>query len=391
MSRQRSNRQQRKKLQLPRYEFVRSAVEWERCMQQVRGHARVAVDLEANSMYAYREQICLIQISIPERDYIIDPLGNFDLAPFGALVEDEAVEKVFHAAEYDLMLMKREFGWQLRNLFDTQWAARILGVARVGLANVLQDLFGVTLDKRYQRADWCRRPLSGAQLAYAQADTHFLLRLRDHFAQALKEAGRWVEAQEIFEEQLDVQLPDLSFDPDSFWSISGANRLSPQGQATLKALTIYRDAVARERNQPHFKIIQDRTLLELAKLLPETTGELESIYGMSSGQIRRFGRDILRLIAENRDAPAPRRPRREGRPPEAVTNRYETLHNWRKERGLQRGVESDVILSRDAMWRLARANPHSLKELKTAGALGPWRFEEYGEEILQVLNGRIGD
>ena len=219
MSKQRPARS-RKKPTLPRFEHVRSKAAWQPCLQRLQREPRIAVDLEANSMYAYREQICLIQISIPDQDYIVDPLGDFDLAPFGALIEDAAVEKVFHAAEYDLMLMKREFGWQLRNLFDTQWAARILGVERVGLANVLDDVFDVSLDKRFQRANWCRRPLSEGQLAYAQADTHYLLRLREHFAAALQEAGRWTEAQEIFEEQQRVQLPDLSFDPDSFWTVS---------------------------------------------------------------------------------------------------------------------------------------------------------------------------
>ncbi len=387
MSKQRPSRP-RKKVQLPRYEYVRSNQAWQRCLQRLQAQPRIALDLEANSMYAYREQICLIQISIADQDYIVDPLGDFDLAPLGLLVEDPALEKVFHAAEYDLMLMKREFGWQLNNLFDTQWAARILGVEKVGLANVLQDVYGVALDKRYQRANWCRRPLSAPQLAYAQADTHYLLPLRDHFAAQLQQAGRWQEAQEIFAEQQSVHLPDLSFDPDSFWQITGATRLPPQGQAVLKALHVYRDAAARERNQPAFKIFQDRTLLELAQVLPQDELDLAQVHGMSSGQVRRYGRDLLRLIAEQRNGPAPRRPRRVKRPPEAVTNRYERLHNWRKELGIKRGVESDVIMSREAMWQLARVNPHSREELHQVTALGPWRLETYGDEILALLNGK---
>lgn len=384
------SRRQRNRLNLPRYELVRTQRAWRRCLQRLHGEERIAVDLEANSMYAYREQICLVQVSIPGQDFIIDPLGDFAMEPFGELIENPGVEKVFHAAEYDLMLMKREFGWQLNNLFDTQWAARILGIERVGLANVLKDVFGVTLNKRFQRANWCRRPLSGEQLAYAQADTHYLLRLRDHFAEALREAGRWVEAQEIFEEQQRVQLPDLSFDADDFWDISGANRLSPQGRAVLKALNIYRDAEARHRDLPHFKVLQDRTLLELAQKQPADKEELSQIHGMSKGQIRRYGDNLLRLIAENRQNPPPRRPRRQARPPEEVVNRYEQLHTWRKERGMARGVESDVILSRDTLWQLAHANPHTLAELKEIDRLGPWRREVYGEEIIKVLNGKEG-
>jgi len=372
---------------LPRYEHVRSRSAWQRCLQRLQREPRIAVDLEANSMYAYRERICLIQISIPRQDFIIDPLSDFDLQGFGKLMEDATIEKVFHAAEYDMMLMQREYGWELTNLFDTQWAARILGYERVGLANILDELFGVSLDKQFQRANWCRRPLSSDQLAYAQADTHYLLRLRDFFAEALKERRRWREAKELFEEQRHINLPNLSFDPDSFWNITGANRLSLQGKAVLKALTIYRDAEARRRDQPHFKILQDRTLLELAQTLPQEMHDLQRIHGMSKGQIRRYGRDLLRVITKNRNAPPPRRPPRQARPAEAVTDRYEMLHNWRKLRGLERGVESDVIISRDALWQLARSNPQTLAELEEIEGLGPWRLEEYGEEILRLLNG----
>lgn len=370
---------------LPPHRHVRSASAWARCVQRLQDEPRIAVDLEANSMYAYQEQVCLIQISVPGQDYIVDPLADFDLGEFGALIEDERVEKVFHAAEYDLILMKREFGWQLRNLFDTMWAARILGYDRIGLANILEDVYQVSLNKRYQRANWCKRPLSRAQLAYAQADTHYLLGLRDHFAEELEKAGRMVEAQEIFDEQSSVTLPDNSFDPDGFWSINGVHRLPTHSKAALQALYLYRDREARRRDQPHFKILHDKTLLELAQKLPEQREALQHVRGMSRGQINRYGDAILRIVRETRDTPAPRRPRQPPRPPEDVVGRYERLHTWRKERGQARGVESDVIVSRDALWEIARLNPQTKEELAEVQKVGPWRLEEYGDEILGVL------
>lgn len=345
----------------------------------------MAIDLEANSMYAYQEQVCLVQISIPGQDYIVDPLADFGLGGLGEIVEDDAVEKVFHAAEYDLILMKREYGWELENLFDTMWAARILGYERVGLANILGELFGVKLNKRYQRANWCKRPLSANQLAYAQADTHFLLELRDHFARELDEAGRRTEAAEIFTEQSTVEVPPNDFDPDGFWTINGARRLSPGGKAILKALNIYRDEQAERRDRPHFKVLQDKTLMEVAQRRPRNERELRKIHGMTAGQIRRYGDDILRIVREKRDAPAPQRPRRKPRPPDDVLGRYERLRTWRKERGQQRGVESDVIVSRDTLWELAHANPRTKADLEAIDGLGPWRLQTYGDEILQVL------
>ncbi len=336
-------------------------------------------------MYAYQEQICLIQVSIPGQDYIIDPLGNFDLDGFGALIEDPDVEKVFHAAEYDLMLMKREHGWKLNNLFDTMWAARILGYERFGLASILNDLYQVRLDKRFQRANWCKRPLSKEQLAYAQADTHYLLGLRDHLAGELEEAGRVEEAEEIFEEQSQVELPDTGFDAESFWSINGAYRLPPQNKAILRALNIFRDEQARRQNQPHFKVLHDKTLLKLAREAPRSMQALQQIKELSRTQIQRYGEDLLRVIKENLNGRAPHRPPQRPRPSDDVIRRYEALRTWRKARGRARGVESDVILSRDALWEIAHSNPQNMAQLAEIEKLGPWRLQMYGDEILELL------
>lgn len=368
-------------------ELVASVAAWQECLAHLRTGSRLAIDTEANSMYAYRERICLIQISSDERDFILDPLAFEDdkLEELGNLLADAHLEKVLHSAEYDLILFMRERGWEVQNLFDTMWAARILGIQRLGLASLLGDLYQLKLDKRFQRANWCRRPLPREQLAYAQADTHFLLDLRDHLAAQLKDGGHWVEAQEIFGEQCRVNAESNEFSPDSFWSIKGVKQLSPPGRAVLKALNIYRDQVARSRNFPPFKIMGDRTLLELAQTRPHKPADLQEIYGMTHGQVRRYGRRVLQIIRENERKPAPRRPRRKPRPPDDVLNRYEQLRTWRKERGQQRGVESDVILSRDMLWQIARLDPQTVPEMAAADILGPWRLETYGREIIQLL------
>lgn len=368
---------------LPPHQLIASAAAWKQCLARLQEQPRLALDLEANSLYAYHEEVCLIQLSIPGQDYVIDPLAPIDLAPLGELFARPDVEKVFHAAEYDLILVKRQYGWELNNLFDTMWAARILGINRVGLANILESYFDVHLDKRFQRSNWCERPLSSAALAYAQADTHFLLTLRDKLAQQLEAEGRLEEAHEIFAEQTQVEPASLVFDPDSFWTMNGIRTLPPQGKAILRALAIYRDREAARRNKPHFKILQDRTLMQIAREAPVHKDDLARVPGMSSGQMQRYGRDILRIVRENHGATAPRRPSRRPRLPQDVLDRYELLRTWRKEKGAERGVESDVILSRSALWALARNNPSNREELD--GILGPWRSSTYGDEILSLL------
>ncbi|MFZ0547204.1 MAG: HRDC domain-containing protein [Candidatus Promineifilaceae bacterium] len=371
---------------IPSAQFVREQNSWENCIEALQQQSSLAIDLEANSLYAYQEQVCLIQISIPEQDFIIDPLAGLNLQPFGALLQNPAVEKIFHAAEYDLILMKREFGWKMENLFDTMWAARILGYKRVGLANLLEEQYGVRLNKKYQKANWCRRPLSDSQLTYAQMDTHYLHRLRDDLASELEAAGRSIEAQEIFEEQTQVEPSIKEFDPDSFWSINGVYDLNDYQKAILKAINIYRDEEAQRQNRPLFKVFGDKTMLQLAQNVPESVQELEPIHGMTSGQIKRYGQQILRLVRENKNKPAPPRPRRNtNRTPEEVSNRYEHLHSWRKGRARARGVESDVILSRQKLWNLAYANPKTMAELKETAVLAPWQLQTYGPEILDIL------
>lgn len=373
-------------MNLPSYHFIKEQNSWQQCVAALQQQPRLAIDLEANSLYAYQEQVCLIQITTPAQDYIIDPLAGLDLAPFGAVLEDPAIEKIFHAAEYDLLLVKKEFGWTLQNLFDTMWAARILGYRRVGLANMLEERYGVQLNKKYQKANWCRRPLSNSQLTYAQMDTHYLHQLRDDLEAELEASGRTAEAQEIFQEQTLVEPGVKEFDPDSFWYINGVQNLDDHQKAILKALNIFRDEEAQRQNRPHFKIFGEKTMMQLAQKVPETPRQMEAIHGMTLGQIKRYGQQILRIIRENKNASAPPRPvRNYYRPPEAVSNSYDRLHNWRKDRARARGVESDVILSRQKLWDLARANPRTMAELKETAVLGPWQFQNYGPEILDIL------
>lgn len=376
-------------MKLPPFKLVTTVFEWQNTLARLQTEARLAIDLEANSLFAYRERVCLVQISITGQDYIIDPLTDLDLSGLGAIIGDPKVEKVFHAAEYDLVLLKRQYGWVCENLFDTMWAARILGYARYGLANLLESFYKVKLDKRHQKANWSKRPLPSNQLTYAQMDTHFLLSLRDKFAVELEATGHMEEAQEIFSEQCHVQVNSSKFDPNSFWSINGVHDLKPRQQAIVKALHIYRDQLACQQNRPPFKIYDDRTIIELAKTEPQHIEDLPGIHGMSKGQIRRYGRKILRVISEAQRGPAPQKPRTNSRrPPDVIANRYERLRNWRKKRAQARGVESDVILSRDILWDLAWQNPKTSDDLEAIRSLGPWRREKYGDEILRILHRR---
>jgi ribonuclease D len=346
----------------------------------------VAIDTESNSLHAYRECVCLIQFSTPAADYIVDPIGMPDLSPLAPFFANPDHQKVFHAAEYDLICLRRDYHFEFTNIFDTMSAARTLGWPQVGLASILDNHFGVKMNKKYQRADWKRRPLPPEQLDYARLDTHYLVALRDRQFQALTESGRWPEAHEEFARlaRARVDLDNTGPGPAAFWRVNGARDLTPAQAAVLEALFAYREQQAERMDRPPFKVMGEATLMELARRAPRRAEDLQSLPGLTPEQIHRHGHGVLHAIQQGLQAPAQRAPRAD-REPDDVRERYDRLHTWRKEHARARGVESDVILPRTALWDLARRAPRTLGELAHITDLGPWRRETYGEEILALL------
>jgi ribonuclease D len=371
--------------QLPPAVLVDSRASFDQMMVVLREQPAVALDTESDSLYRYFYRVCLIQISLPEMDYLVDPLRVPDLEPLGALLADPAYQKVFHAAENDIITLKRDFGFSFANLFDTMVAARILGWRQVGLAALLEKHFGVTLDKRTQLTDWGQRPLSKTQLSYARFDSHYLLPLRDLLTAELQRRGRWREAQESMASLATVTYVEKPFDPDGFWRIKGARDLQPGELAVLRELYLWRDGQARAANRPPFKVIGDDSLLRLSQRQPRHLSDLR----LSERQVDHYGDSLLAVIRRAQDAPPPQPPARQrggnGRPDPSVTARFDRLRTWRANRAAERGVEADVVMTNDALMAIARTAPPTLEELASLEILGPWKLEEYGAELLEVL------
>ena len=353
-------------------------------------HEVVAVDTESNSLHAYREVVCLIQFSTPDADYIVDPINLPDLSALAPVFANPDQQKIFHAAEYDLICLRRDHQFEFTNIFDTMSAARSLGWPQVGLAAILDSHFGVTLNKKYQRADWKRRPLTPEQLDYARLDTHYLAALRDKQLEALTESGRWTEAHEEFERLARVRgdTDSAATGPATFWRVKGARDLTPAQAAVLHALFAYREQQAERLDRPPFKVMGESTLMELAVRAPRRAEDLQGVTGMTPDQIHNRAHGVLQAIQQGLDAPAQHAPAVQ-RESDDVLDRYDHLHTWRKNRARARGVESDVILPRSALWVLARCPPRTHGELAQISEVGPWRRDTYGAEILALLSGRL--
>jgi ribonuclease D len=365
-------------------QFVNQQEIFEKILHELRGEKTLAVDTEANSLYAYREQVCLIQISSSKKDYILDPLALEDISPLGEIFSNPGIEKIFHASEYDILIMYDEYQFGFRNLFDTMLAAQILGRNKLGLDALLEEIVGIQVNKKYQRANWGKRPLPEDMLQYAQMDTHYLLKIRHTLAAELEKKGLTPIATEDFSRACRVYRQDREEKLAPYWRINGARKLPPQKAAVLIKLFEYRDQVARKRNQPVFKVLSSQTLLNLAEQCPTSAQQLLKLDLVGKNALRRHAEGLVQAISSGLASDPVRPPRRE-RADDSFFAREKALRDWRKQTAQKMNVNSAVVLPRELLYALVSTNPVNRQELTKVLADVPWRLERFGDDILSIL------
>jgi ribonuclease D len=362
--------------------MVQTPESLEELIAKLRSQGRIAVDTESNSLHAYRERVCLLQFSTMEQDYVLDPLAFDDLSPLAAVFEDSGIEKIFHAAEYDIICLRRDFGFGFAFIFDTMQAGRILGRKLAGLDRLLEDKFGVKVSKRLQKADWGARPLSPELLQYAAQDTHYLIPLRDLLEAELREKGLLDLAREDFRMACNHQQqsqPDRNESPS--WVRMRARRdLKPPELTILKELLDWREATAARLNRPPFKVMTDERLIGLTRSRPLESAGLRAA-GMTERQVQQWGDELLNALRRGLSKPVVSR----SRPPTpnaAYLKRLEELKEWRKKVAAGMEVESDVVLPRGLLLALAEGGASQLHAVMSPS---PWRLNRFGEEIAAIL------
>jgi ribonuclease D len=344
----------------------------------------LSIDTESNSLYVYREQVCLLQISTPEADYLIDTLSVEDLTCLAPIFANFEQEKIFHAAEYDIICLKRDYNFTINHIFDTMVAARILGEPAFGLGSLLQTRLGITVEKKYQRANWGMRPLTSEMIEYARQDSQHLYDLKMLLEKDLKEKNLWDLALEDF--QLGCEVNGHPQPPNSsiWWKVAGSSDISPNAAAILQTLCDFREEIAARRNVPPFKIISNEILVKLSQEPPANENELIGMHGVSPHFLQRYGQGLMNAIHEGAAARPLSRPSRP-RPDEHFLRRLDALKEWRKIKGKEISVESDVVLPRDFVEHIAAENPESMEKLHQLMANIPWRYQHYSKEIFSVL------
>ncbi len=379
----------RNSTRLTPHRYVRSSAELAELMRQVSREPVVAMDTEAASFHRFVDRIYLIQLTIRRATAIIDPLTVEDVSSLGAVLADPAVEVVFHDADYDLRILDRDYGFHARRLFDTRIAAHLLGEPAVGLAALVEKHLGVALDKKYQRADWSRRPLPPEMLEYAATDTRYLLALREKLRTLLEARGRLTWAEEEFRRLEGVRWTPPETNGSAYLRVKGARQLNRRSLAVLRELVPWRDTIAAELDRATFRVISNEALLALSATPPRSRTELEKAGGISPRLVSERAESLLAAVERGLAVPErdlPRFPRTERRAADpAFDSAVERLKGVRNRAAERLGLEPGVLCPKGTLEAVARARPKSEAALRQIPEVRGWQVEVLGAEFLETL------
>src|ERR1700733_1866646 len=310
----------------------------------------VAVDTEGDSLHCYFEKLCLIQIGLPEQDVLIDPLEPLVFSRFNAVLAQRRI--ILHDCDFDLRMLRRGTKFAPGEVFDTYLAARLVGLKEVGLASLVKEYFEIDLPKSSQKANWARRPLTPAMIAYAINDTLYLIELAERLTEELRAKGRWEWFEESCQKAVLAAGEDREKDPERIWKISGSASLRGIELAVLRALWHWRDAEAQKADRPSFQILRNEELIELSKSAGAGNALLPpSVHGTRRKRLESVLEEALILP----EAEWPQRIRVvRDRPTSEQEQRMEQLKTRRDRVAEDLQLDPGVVAPRQALERISR-------------------------------------
>lgn len=370
------------------YVVVEKRTDFYQIIADLEREMAIGVDLEADSLFHYREKVCLLQISTRSQNIIFDPISLGDLSPMASLFADPRVRKIFHGADYDIRSLYRDFGIVVHSLFDTQIAARFLGLRETSLANLLKERFGMLIKKKYQKSDWSKRPLQTAMLTYAAQDAGHLLPLATILKKELRSKG-WLSWVEEECEILSKVRPVPPHNNPLFLKFRGAGSLDVRSLAVLEAILKFRVDVASRWDRPPFKVLGNTPIIEMVEKKPKTLKDLKDISGMNPKLLPRLSHSLLKRIHEALNLPddaLPVYPRKARKPIGArVSKRVKALKEWRDKRAGRLGIDPPLICNNVQIQSLALAHLEDPKDLEGVDELRKWQRQLFGREIITLL------
>jgi ribonuclease D len=354
---------------------------------RLQGETELALDLEADSLHHYREKVCLLQLSSREETWLIDPFLVNDISPLGTLFANPDVLVVFHGGDYDIRSLHRDFGIGVKQMFDTMIAAQFTGITEFGLAALLRSNFGIELDKRYQKADWSKRPLTPEMADYAAHDTSHLLQLADVLRDRVQQLGR---SEWVAEECALVAGNRVTDKGDSplFLHCKGAGKLQRRNLAILEELLQFRDKQAKGLDRPPFKVMSAESLMILAERKPQNVHELNGITGLTDRLVHRYGDQILAAVQRGQSLPEeelPRYPRSKGEPNPGIKVRIAELKQWREGCSKKLELSTGLVAPNWLLERIAELCPVTVEQLSAISGIRCWQVEQWGQEVVTIL------
>ncbi len=319
----------------------------------VHSAAWLALDTEADSLHAYPEKVCLIQISTAAGDRLVDPLADMDINPFlDALVGRELI---FHAADYDLRLLLKHHEFTPSVIFDTMLAARLLGERQFGLGALVEKFLGVKLDKGPQKADWAQRPLTPRMEIYARNDTRYLKTLEEKLRAELTAKGRLAWHEESCARLIVDCSQPVVVDEDAVWRIKGSTFLERPALAVLRELWHWREREAIAANRPPFFVLAHETMIAISVAASEHRPVTDLI---PPRMHPRRKENLIEAVRAAQAMPPEQFPEkilhRSQRPTEAEFRRFRELEKRRDHHAHGLGIDPTLIAPKSVLGDLAR-------------------------------------
>ena len=341
---------------------------------------RIAIDTESNSRHRYPESVCLVQLATDSKVYMIDTLAVEDMNPIGEALADGSVVKVMHGADYDVRCLDRQWGFRVRNLFDSSVAARFVGIEKFGLSALIDRLLGIQIPKyaRIQKSDWTRRPLDLEALNYAAADVWYLLSIHRALETQLRTLGRtrWVSEECSRLEEVRYVAPDPE---TAFLSMKGSHRLDGQQKVILRRLFMLRESEARRRSQPPYYVLPHETLVHLASNPTADPTQLPSLRRQVDTPFGRLLRTTLRQGLADPPISSPKSYKVQPSTPGEV-ERLQRLKKWRIYQGRQLSIDASLVWPMASLERVAKA-PHMLDAEMESSEVRKWQRDQFAESL----------
>jgi len=370
------------------YKIIDNGSQLADLVDRLKNETAIGVDVEADSMYHFKEKVCLIQMATARINVVIDPLVIRDLSALKPIFKSRNIQKIFHGADYDVRSLYRDFKISINNLFDTELASRFMGFGETGLDAVLKKRFAISLDKKFQRKDWSKRPLPREMIDYAAEDARHLLPLSRDLTAELNGKGRLAWVKEECEILSNVR-PGTNGNQPLYLNFKGAGKLDPRSLAVLEALLQNRREIALKKDRPLFRIIGSRPLLDLAQSKPTNKKQLDKSGALSPKQIDMYGRQLIEVINHAIKIPEkdlPVYPRRKApRVPAAAAERVKSLRRYRDSQAQKLAMEPSLILTKSLISTLAVQKPARMSDLSRIPEIKKWQIREFGRDILTAL------